>query len=209
MAFDIKKFERNLNEYLVRLNFLQSEIEIFLMNIADVIHHPVDKYLSFFSEKRQRKILRYKFNADRNRTVFAELLLRYAISQKYSLPFEKIVIDRDENGKPFLVGNFLEVSLSHSGDWVACSFGKCRNGIDIETDASNALEIAENFFTEDEYKILYDLKGATRNLQFLKFWTMKESRFKCKGDINFDDNFVEKHFILSDGAVVGISYQKN
>jgi len=53
------------------------------------------------------------------------------------------------------------------------------------------------------------LCGEERNLQFLKFWTIKESRFKCTGDINFSENIIEKNFILNDGAVVGISFLKS
>lgn len=182
------------------------EIEIYIMNIADVISQPIEKYLQFFSAKRQEKILSYKFNSDRNRTIFAEILLRYAISKKFSLPFEKIFIERDENGKPFVAGNFLEVSLSHSGNWVACSFGKVPNGIDVEIDSRDSLEIAKHFFTAEEYKTLCELSGEERNLQFLKYWTLKESYFKCTGDLNFDKKLVEKNFLLSDGAVVGVSY---
>lgn len=175
------------------------------MNIADIIDKPVEKYLQFFSAERQKKILRYKFNADRNRTIFAELLLRYEISKKISLPIEKIFIERDETGKPYVVGKFFEISLSHSGNWVACSFGNVPNGIDIETDSRDALEIAKNFFTAEEYKILCGLSDQERNLQFLKFWTLKECRFKCRGDTNFAENIVEKNFVLNDGTVVGIS----
>ena len=104
-----------------------------------------------------------------------------------------------------LKGNFFEISLSHSGNWVTCSFGNVPNGIDIEADSRDALEIAKNFFTAEEYKILCELSGQERNLQFLKFWTLKESRFKCKGDTNFAENITEKNFVLNDGAVVGFS----
>ena len=175
------------------------------MNIAAVLNEPVEKYLPLFSLERQKNILRYKFNADRNRTIFAEMLLRYAISKKFSLPIEKIIIERTNAGKPYVVGNFLEISLSHCGDWVACSFGEVPNGVDIENDSADALEIAKSFFPLAEYKILQKLDGEERNLQFLKYWTLKESRFKCTGDINYNENLLEKNFILQDGTVVGIS----
>ena len=184
---------------------LNCEVEIFVMNIAAVLNQPVEKYLPLFSVARQEKILRYKFNADRNRTVWAELLARYVISKKLSLPMEKIVIDRDENGKSYIIGNLLEISLSHSRNWVACSFGEFPNGVDIENDSRDALEIAKNFFTADEYKNLCALNGEERNLQFLKYWTLKESRFKCIGDINPNENLLEKNFLLEDGTVAAIA----
>ena len=97
---------------------LSNKVEICVMNISEILNQLIDRYLKFFSDKRQKNILRNKFNADRNRTVWAELLLRYSISKKFSVPFEKILVDRDESGKPFLIGNFLEITLSHSGNWV-------------------------------------------------------------------------------------------
>jgi len=187
---------------------LKSEIEVYVMNIADILNQPIEKYLHFFSRERQKNILRYKFNADRNRTIFAELLVRSVIAKKISQLIEKIFIDRDENGKPFVVGNFFEISLSHCENWVACSLGDVPNGVDIESDSRDALEIAKNFFTAEEYKNLCALNSEERKLQFLKYWTLKESCFKCTGDLIFDENFGGKNFILSDGAVLGIYYKK-
>lgn len=181
-----------------------NDVEIYVMNISEVINRPVEKYLKFFSAERQKNILRYKFNADRNRTVWAELLVRYAVSKKKSLPFEKIFVDRDETGKPYLVGKFLEISLSHSGNWVACSFGEIPNGVDVETDSSDNLLIAKKFFSAEEYNHLCSLSAEEGRIQFLKYWTLKESRFKCVGDSD-EKNISEKNFLLSDGAVVGLS----
>ena len=61
------------------------------MNIADIINQPIEKYLHFFSAERQKKILRCKFNADRNRTIFAELLLRYEIGKKFPCRLKKFL----------------------------------------------------------------------------------------------------------------------
>jgi len=183
---------------------LKSEVEVYVMNIADILNQPIEKYLHFFSRERQKNILRYKFNADRNRTIFAELLVRSVIAKKVSQPMEKIFIDRDENGKPFVVGNFFEISLSHCENWVACSLGNVPNGIDIESDSRDALEIAKNFFTAEEYKNLCALNSEERKLQFLKYWTLKESCFKCTGELNFGGYFGCKNFILNGGTVLSV-----
>lgn len=178
------------------------------MNIADVLQQPVDEYLHLFSPVRQRAILLYKFNADRNRTVWAELLIRNVLSKKLSLPFNKIIIDRDKNGKPYVVDDSTEISLSHSGNWVACSLGDAPNGIDIETDSTDALEIAKYYFTQTEYQNLCALDEEKRSLQFLKIWTLKESCFKCSGNVNFDNNIAGRNFLLNDGTVMGIATNK-
>ena len=61
-------------------------IKIFAMNISEQLNNPIDDYLKFFSSPRQEKILSYRFNADRNRTTLAELLVRYVIAEKFSAP---------------------------------------------------------------------------------------------------------------------------
>lgn len=90
----------NIRQKIISKIELNCEVEIFVMNIAAVLNEPVEKYLPLFSLERQKNILRYKLNADRNRTIFAEVLLRYAISKKFSLPIEKIIIERTNAGKP-------------------------------------------------------------------------------------------------------------
>ena len=153
---------------------MKSKIEIYVMNIADVLQQPVDEHLHFFSPARQRAILLYKFNADRNRTVWAELLIRHVLSKKLSLPFNKIRIDRDKNGKPYVVDDSTKISLSHSGDWVACSLGDVPNGIYIETDSTDALEIAKYYFTHDEYQNLCALDEEKSTCNFSKFGHSKK-----------------------------------
>lgn len=60
----------------------------------------------------------------------------------------------------YVIGRAVEISLTHSGNWVACSFGSEPNGVDVETDATDALEIAEHFFTAAEFETLSALTGA-------------------------------------------------
>lgn len=184
---------------------MKSELEVYVLNVAAILQQPVGEYLNLFSAARQRAILRYRFNADRNRTIWAELLIRHVLSKKFSAPVE---IGRDESGKPYVVGRAVEISLTHSGNWVACSFGSEPNGVDIETDTTDALEIAEHFFTAAEFETLNALTGAARRLQFLKFWTLKESCFKCTGGTDFENNIAGRNFVLADGAVLGVAGNK-
>ncbi|MBQ9419795.1 MAG: hypothetical protein IJU31_05390, partial [Synergistaceae bacterium] len=106
--------------------------QIFLLDIREQLDKPVDDYLKFFSDERRAKILAYKHNADRNRTVFAELLARDAIARKTGKDFRRIKIFRDENGRPSCNEAGVFFSLSHAGGWAACSLGDSPNGIDIE-----------------------------------------------------------------------------
>lgn len=169
---------------LTKFKFLNTEI--YIVNIASKLDRPVDKYLKFFTPERQARIMRYKFKADRNRTLWAELLARKIISRKLNINFNKIIISRDESGKPFINNinnNKLNFSISHSGDYIAVSVGENLNGVDIETRAREHLDlnIAKRFFLPHEYNYLLNLNQDLQDLQteFLKLWTLKESCLKC------------------------------
>ena len=197
-------------------------IEVYLLNLASRLEEPVEKFLHYFTARRQEKILRYKFTADRNRTIWAELLVRAVIAKKFSRTVEEIQIERDLNGKPYVVDGNLMISLAHSDNWAACSVGEVPSGVDVEENFSDALTIAENFFTEQEFRQLCKLDGRARDKKFLSFWTIKESFVKLTGR-GIDDDFsaidateilsgrgkvVGRNFFLN-GAVVGICSERN
>ena len=170
-----------MNFYLInaRIIFIMNT-EIYLLNIKSRLDEPVDEYLKFFSEERVQKILRYKFNSDRNRTIFAELLARKLIAERTGKNFTEIKIFRDENGKPYCEESGIFFSLSHSGEWVACSIGGYENGIDVEIlDRKIDINIAKRFFLKKEFEILKSLDEPGRTKKFLEFWTLKEAALKC------------------------------
>ena len=190
-------------------------IKLFAVNISAQLNQPVDDWLKFFSAERREKILSYRFNVDRNRTLWAEILARYAVAEKFSCPIEKIRVYRDATGKPHIFGLPVEISLSHAGDWVVCSVGEVKSGVDVETDSTDALEIAERFFLPNEFEKIISLPKSLHGRQFLIYWTLKESYFKLTGNENFlqadcekilagTGKVIGKNFFLNDGAVVGV-----
>lgn len=194
-------------------------IKIFAMNISEQLNNPIDDYLNFFSSPRQEKILSYRFNADRNRTTLAELLVRYVIAEKFSCPIEKIQVYRDSSGKPHIKGFPVEISLSHAGNWVICSVGEVQSGVDVEIDSTDALEIAKKFFLPSEYEKIISLPENLRGKEFLRYWTLKESYFKLTGAENFlkvdcerllsgVGAVIGRNFFLNEGVVVGICAYK-
>lgn len=172
-------------------------IEIYALKLTEQLHRPVENFLAFFSSRRQAEILRYRFSADRNRTLWTELLVRSALARKTSRSVQETVILRDERGKPYVAGNRLSISLSHSENWAVCSIGEVPNGIDVEEDATDAFDIAEHFFTAQEYQSLRSLDDSARTKTFLKFWTIKESYAKYTGQ-----GIAEKFDKIDSGALL-------
>lgn len=190
-------------------------VKLFAADISARLNDSVDDLLKLFSIERQKKILSYRFNADRNRTIWAELLVRRAVAEKFSYPLEKVQVYRDATGKPHIAELPAEISLSHAGNWVVCSVGEIKSGVDVEIDSTDALEIAERFFLPGEYEKIISLPEKLRGRQFLIYWTLKESYFKFTGAGNFlqadcekilsgASEIIGKNFFLSDGAVVGV-----
>ena len=186
------------------------------MNIAERLDDPVDEFLKFFSAERIEKILRYKFNSDRNRSVFAELLAKKLIAEKTGKNFIDVKIFRDDEGRPYCEEPEIYFSLSHSGAWVACSIGDSRNGIDIEIlNRKVDFRIAKRFFLPSEFAILESLDGIEREKKFFEFWTLKEACLKCFGLREWSNVDCEKlirdgqgrNFNLP-GAIVGVCCEK-
>lgn len=196
------------------------DINLFAVNISARLNDSVEDLLKYFSVERQKKILSYRFNADRNRTIWAELLARNIVAEKFFYPIEKVKVYRDDKGKPHIKDFPVEISLSHAGNWVVCSVGNLSSGVDVEIASANAIEIAENFFLPSEYKKIISVNDNLRGQQFLKYWTIKESYFKLTGDENFlqvdsekilsgESKIIGKNFFLNDGAVVSVcTYKK-
>ena len=137
-------------------------VELFAVNISARLNAPIDDWLKYFSSERQEKILSYRFNEDRNRTIWAELLVRSVVAEKFSCPIEKVQVYRDAKGKPHIADLPVEISLSHAGNWVVCNVGTNLSGVDVEIDSTDTIEIAANFFLPGEYKKIPQIKGQTR-----------------------------------------------
>ena len=118
-------------------------VNLFAANISARLNQPVDDWLKYFPAERREKILAYRFNADRNR--------------KFSCPLEKVQLFRDATGKPHIAELPVKISLAHAGDWVVCSVGDVKSGVDVEFDSTDALEIAESFFLPSEFKKIISL----------------------------------------------------
>ena len=180
-------------------------VEVYFLHLKNFLDRPIEKYLHLFSDERREKILRYKFLADRNRTVWAELSARSIAAKKMSRTIEEITIVRDEKGKPYLLEGNLKISLSHSKNWAAVSIGETESGVDVEENFEDALGIAKNFFPAKEYLKLRSLPEEKLGENFLKLWTLKESYFKMTGIENFWETDCEKipgkNFILPEGAI--------
>lgn len=105
-----------------------------------------------------------------------ESLAREMMARVLGKSPDSLDIRRHQNGKPYLVGNALYFSISHSGPFVMCALHTAPVGADIEMSGAYRERIAKRICSPAEYA--YIQGDATR---FLQVWTRKEAFVKLSG----------------------------
>ena len=98
-------------------------------------------------------------------------------------------IDAGGQAKPGVIGHDLQLSISHSGPYVACCIAGSACGIDVERiDRPRPVaDMATLVCSGQEQDALRNLQGSAQTQHFLRLWTCKEARLKQLG-LPFDLN---------------------
>jgi len=96
-----------------------------------------------------------------------------------SLLGKDILICYDADGKPFLEDNSYQISISHSGKWIAVIADLThRVGIDIECPTDKIKNIYTRFLSKTEQD---ELSNGNNILQLQLAWSAKEALYKIIG----------------------------
>lgn len=164
----------------------RSPCRVFLARLADEARSErlVDALVAkAISPERRARTERLRKVEDRSRSVFVELLLRKALASWPGTGSIHPVIARTAEGAPY-VANLpgVRISLSHSGDLVACALAPEPVGVDVQESALPDLsELLPGSCSPAEAAALASVDPAERTRAFLKLWTGKESAAKCLG----------------------------
>ena len=177
-------------------NFYRFPVRVYRTHISDVQDLYDDLYAIMPQERRIRAD-RLKDQKVRNRCIAAYALLDHGLRDLWGdigddriLPDKPFDIAEDEKGKPYFTDIPVCFNISHSGDRVIVALSPLDVGCDVEHKSSNALKVAERFFSPGEYKLLKALGDDAGAAKFTAIWTVKESIVKCCGDgigRGFDD----------------------
>ncbi len=141
-----------------------------------------DILLNYVSEDKKAQIHRFYHFEDSQRALIGNILSRYAICKNLNIKNSDLTFDKNEYGKPFLLGqNDIHFNISHSGKWVVCAVSDYPVGIDVEVIKHTEFDIAKRFFSKDEYKELQKQPDEQKQAYFYKLWTLKESYIKAVG----------------------------
>ena len=153
-----------------------------ILNIKSLTESDFELAFKQMSKERQEKCLRYKFADDRRRMAFGESLLRKLISDEYAVREEDVIIKNLPSGKPVaeVQGKNLCVSITHSGDYVACGVSDTPIGVDLEVMRQVSPLLLTKALNEEERAFVSN--SEDENLSFLKLWTAKEAYLKLTGE---------------------------
>lgn len=151
--------------------------------VTDFSPQDYERAYAALSVSRKAHIDRFRKQADKERSLAAELLL------EKMLPDAKL--HRKENGQPYLTGCDLHVSIAHSDELVVCAISENPVGIDAEKMRPIDLATAKHVCTEEELHYLTNGEPLPQRgslcadpamlLRFYEIWTAKEAYFKNLG----------------------------
>lgn len=129
---------------------------------------------------KQGRIKGFLFWQDRQRSLFAELLLRTMLMRSKGFRNHDIRFVEMPNGKPVLLTDpTVHFNISHSGDWMACIVDDGAVGIDVEKINNTDLSLSDRFFSRCEHAEI--LRSDDPVQKFFEYWTLKESYIKFIG----------------------------
>jgi len=148
--------------------------------------------LSLCSAKCQMRVERIRKKEKQSQSITAGLLLRYCLLKS---GYDDSDISLSEGAKPYIEGDPIYFSLSHSGEYAACITDENPVGIDIQRIVKIKDRTLTRFCTEKEAEYLSKSKDADTDA--VKLWTLKESYLKASGcstaeafaaEFSFDNN---------------------
>lgn len=152
-------------------------LRLYLTDIRDLPDDYAD-LLQRVSLMRRQKVMQYRQNDDRRRSLAAGLFLNHVFGTA------AMRIKEDSFGRPVLDGA-ESFNLSHSGNYVLLAIGGEAIGCDIQTwdirEAAGAGRdlIARRILHPMEFRF-YE-QAVDRSRIFYRFWTLKESYMKMTG----------------------------
>lgn len=116
----------------------------------------------------------------------AYTFLREILREEWHL--ENSIIEKTAAGKPFLVGQDVHISISHTKGLVCCAVGETPVGIDCEHDRKVSEGVIRRVCTPREIEDIRAAEDPTAH--FLMYWTLKESISKKRG-VGLKESFLQ------------------
>jgi len=149
----------------------------------------VKYFNSKLSVDELKRAEKFHFRRDRNRFIVARGRLRFILGSYLGIDPGQLIFRYSDYGKPIIAhehgSNSLRFSVSHSHklSLYAVTMGR-ELGIDLERIHPELadLNIAEQYFSPQEFAMLHALPNHLQTEAFFRFWTSKEAYIKAIGE---------------------------
>ncbi|WP_344149117.1 4'-phosphopantetheinyl transferase family protein [Kribbella yunnanensis] len=162
------------------------------MNEVEVWWARVDQarpeFIADLNAVERERYARYLREADKARFLLGVTMVRRLLGARMSLPPAIVVLDRAcrDCGKPHgkVRAEGVELSVTHSGEWVGVAIGTAPVGLDVERiDAAQDVDgVARMSLAPEEQLVLRGFEGGEKARAFTRYWTRKEALLKATGD---------------------------
>lgn len=157
-------------------------MEVVTVLTSGAVFEDAAEYLPYVSALRRDRIARKRSSQDKLLSLTAGLLVSHEVSRRTGIPREKIRYTHGTFGKPYLEGNALQFSLSHTAGAVCAAFSGEEVGVDIERrDRRVSSRISERILSAAEKPLV------TSTEDLLRLWVQKEAFLKRLGTGIADD----------------------
>jgi len=122
------------------------------------------------------------FLAEVESRITSEIFIQRIANNHLGIVREKLIIDKNQYGKPFLV-NFPNVhyNVSHTKGLIVCAISDSCVGIDVERIKPFNKCIVEKFFSGNEREYVFTCQ-ENQDERFAEIWTKKEAYVKWLGN---------------------------
>ena len=153
-------------------------MKIYYAKISGLSEEEMQRALPLLPSERLEKIERTKQKKNQLESIYAGLLLEYAL-QEQGLKGVELTFLKNADGKPYIAEEpELFYNLSHSKEYVALVMDEHPVGVDVEGMRMGYQKLVNRFFAEDEVTALQE---HWSDRFFTKLWTRKESYLKATG----------------------------
>jgi 4'-phosphopantetheinyl transferase len=147
----------------------------------------VGRLLEMLDEGERERAYRFHFRRDRERFIVARAALRQILASYLRAAPERVRFTYTSYGKPGLADTSIDLkfNVSHSHEVALYAFARgCEVGMDVEyvREGVAGIDIAKQFFSEQEVDALRLLPPEARTLAFFNCWTRKEAYIKARGE---------------------------
>ncbi|MGI9549671.1 MAG: 4'-phosphopantetheinyl transferase family protein [Aurantibacter sp.] len=149
------------------------------------VQHETERLIHLLNDHEKIRANKFKFPKDRQRFIVSRAVLKVLLGRYLDENPQEIEFEYGAYGKPEVkVPSSVNFNISHAGNMVVLGFVKNYTiGVDVEIVKNDfdVVELAENFFSQDEIRALSNTNENERFRAFYRCWTRKESFIKAVG----------------------------